>query len=444
LYLCTRIKPHKRQGLKTHPAPHRTARRKGILWLLLWSAFGLGACNNTTSLGEDLLPYPNLNYFDTVAFTLKTTYIDTLRTDNLAITRLNLVGKLQDPQMGTITATAYTQLELLGSNLNFGVADSLTLDSLVLILTTSNYAGTPNVPFTAQVHELTEDLSTSEKYTINTTSLTDPNNLADGVVFTPKTDKAQLLRIKLSNDYGNRLLKADPAVLVNNQTFKPVFKGLSIGLTPQNPADKGAVFTVNLLSSTTVLRLYYKQRDNGTVKSLSYDFIITQTCAAYHNVTRSETSGTLYGDHQASPATSPYVFVQSGNFLQLNGFIPNQPQLKGLAIAKVLLQLPVDSNYTYEPYTPPSQLFLFTALEDSLTPDVNGATYNGPYIASRGVYEIDITSYFQMLAFDNPDDNYGFVIVGPSVVSSVSRAVLNGPNHPFKKPRILVFYSNLP
>jgi|GEM_PF-6836806 len=237
------------------------------------------ACNEPTDIGADLLDEEsNINtiFIDTLSLEIWHQFPDSILLDPLT-GRMQLGEIQQDPVFGRYSASFAAEFNLSAPYL---VGDNpLHFDSLILTFVYANDT-TPYGPKGAinnlAVYEVTEKISGRTLIDTDTQIATDINPLgrlsnyeyhpeiiryaANDTLFSVKL--APLMQIDLSySSLSQRLFQTLQNGTVNeellNSDFREVFKGLYI--CPEAGKPNNAITTLNLLSATSNLILYFRE-----------------------------------------------------------------------------------------------------------------------------------------------------------------------------------------
>ncbi len=249
-------------------------------------------------------------------------WMDSLRTSSLTgeLNRM-LVGQYSDPDLGKVSASAYTQFRPADPTI---ILDTdAEFDSAVLQFRYDFYSyGTQGQTVQKySVHEITEELEFENEYFFNSDIDIDPTSIGmaeasiDGQTFNSEfddtdTDPVISTRITLDNAFGQRLFNAiDPTdtLYTNFLYFKEQFKGIAV---LSSEGDK--VLGLSHLDTDTYLRVYY--HSGSTVKAVNFVFAAAVTFSKF-DADRSATElaglNSFFTDY--SPASARYV--QSGTSL---------------------------------------------------------------------------------------------------------------------------------
>lgn len=188
------------------------------------------------------------NFFD-----LKSEEEDSLRSDERA---RSLVGQLNDPVFGHVSASFSTQLTLSESAVDFG--ESPVLDKAEISFVYEGYYGDTTQEVTLNVYEVEEDIYLDSVY--YSSDVLAANSLLKSHSFYPHPQtvideegtKALVFRM---DELGQRILDASSDDLKDDASFTAYFKGIQLRME-----DPASVLYFNLKSNQTKLTLYY----NGT------------------------------------------------------------------------------------------------------------------------------------------------------------------------------------
>ncbi|MBO9730961.1 MAG: DUF4270 domain-containing protein [Chitinophaga sp.] len=245
---------------------------------LLYAATG---CNKSTLLGSGLIPPGDfVNAQDTVISGIIANnyerYDSSVRNGNTAYAKV--LGSINtDPVFGKTHAFVFTQVSLPQSAFTFEGAGQ-TLDSVVLSLAYSGYAGDSTGPQTFRVYRMTDTKFTIDSnYAYNKVQPYNPGELLGTATVTPLSlrdsvsiygaKEAAQLRIKLSTAFGNELLsqKSDGA-FKNDSTFRAYLKGFAI-VPDTNLGTNRNMLYLNLNDARTKLTVFYKNSEKDSLRA---------------------------------------------------------------------------------------------------------------------------------------------------------------------------------
>jgi len=415
----------------------------------------LSSCNKEADLiGLDTQPGSdklNVGFTDTTTIYAITQIDDSLRTGYQYA--YNLLGSYIDPVFGPFTAGFCTQLRLSSTNASFGT--QAVLDSVVLSVAYSgiypavNAADRPQA-VNVKVFELNEDIYKDSAYYAFSSVQYLPTPLADKNVIFNTTDSVTIksvkmpahLRIRLSDQFGNKLLNATSTNLSNNEEFLKYMKGLYLKATQLSPGavNKGHIAYLSPLSYPSGMTLYYKKEATDTVQK-TYSFVITETTARFsmfdhgnkyqyasndlksqlNKTTAEASSETGKNNVYFQTAGGTKVFLKFPYFKDWSGtnkYVLNQATLRFKAdIQDARCAEPV-RIILFEPDSTGGLTPLLDASE--------GDTYQGGYYNSTTrEYQFRVTRYLQKL-ITTGNINRGIVAVLDSRRTTANRVVIKG------------------
>ncbi|WNJ16190.1 DUF4270 family protein [Pontibacter sp. G13] len=421
--------------------------------------FYSGCAESIQGLDPDVLPESELIQMvqsDTFSVELETIVVDT--TSTYRTVRQN-IGNYLDPSFGRISAATYTEF-LPREDLSFGSPSDLIFDSLVLNLVVEDAYGRANTPQTLRVYELTERLpdSDAEELPNSTSSFSfdDSRDYGDGFEISLDNDApGRILRVRLDDELGRRLLFAGDEILSDPDSFVNFFNGLYLGTDPvtYTTREPGAIMLL-FLESTSQLELYYRQRDSNNVFFNRVEpFIIISSTPRFTQFTRSEDQGSLFQIESALPQEErTYEFSQGGVLVKNFVKFPTVESLGKVGVSSAQLTLPVDTllNGSNGRYAPPAQLIAILADDEGveliendafipIDPIVTGATYD----SDEGAYVLDVTDYVQRVTAGQQENN-GFFLRPQNAAFFMNRAIMGAVGNPALAPKLTITYSTLP
>ena len=410
------------------------------------------ACTPPNDVGSEVLPEDDFisgNFVDTFTVRMKTLRIDTVNSYRAARTML---GNYVDPELGHLFAESYIQPRLSTANLSYSdQPEFLEFDSLVLSLDLSGFYGRFDNPMELEIFELTEPYPTD--------SLVDSR---DKLAFDSTYDYAQgrtidfsglsgfldFVNIRLDDSLGRKLLFAPSDSLINNSTFTNYFKGLVVRTKPVNESlsrESGGIFYINPATENTILTLYYK--DSTVARDFSFE--ISSVSNYHYVISRDDYQGRLIDiatDPMEDPETVPYGVIQAGGINKIFVEMPGLSSLQGRGINRAELILPIDTTFFGGDgrYEVPAGVVVYIAneagtAENDLSIIATTASYNN----SLQQYTVVLTNNIQAILSGTLPNN-GFIIVPSDGTTTMNRAVIAGPGHPFLEPKFKVVYTDLP
>lgn len=361
-----------------------------------------------------------------------------------------ILGSATDPVVGSTFAGFYANFRTTTNNINFG--SNLELDSAVLVLKYRGKYGKFTQPIGVSVYEISERITTNEYFTNSSFGVNLPpagqiSNLTPNTTDSIRVYNSKFgpqLRIRLTTDFGNKILLTDTNNLANVNAFQNLIKGLFI--TPQTGTAGNGFVALDLYSGETGIILYYKNSAND---SLSYTFPISssgQTVNRFeHSFSSTETAKALSNIASESDSILP---VQSGGGTKVKISMPQLDSLpKNIAINKAELVLPLADLYsTYDTlFTPPSKISLLriddSGLEKADTEFGNGnletVTINGVKVKR---YRVNISIYLQKL-LNGTFKNNGLILKAPD--ANGERFVLSNTSDKNRKIALRIIYTKL-
>lgn len=304
------------------------------------------------------------------------------------------LGYLNDQLFGKTNASVNVEMRPSNYPVVFPVSDSndsLKLDSVVLILRYSGSYGDSLQDLKFRVYEMSgldtnSALNASAYYKtdyqikkgreLTSGTNTGPKtinipSLADSVQFAYGGKDKNLIRIRLSDEYGNELLhNYDTSnAYKNDSLFSIYIKGLQV--VPENQGN--AFVRVSLTDTATRLGLFYhyKRRDSaGKMDTSMLEFTCNSFAGATNYITRDRTSGEVYKyiTGSASSTNDSLIFIDANPGFYAKISLPDIDTIANKIIhrAELLMeQVPDLSSGLDEIYSPPN-LFLTTYSADSM------------------------------------------------------------------------------
>jgi hypothetical protein len=383
---------------------------------------GIPSCKEPVITDSTLLNDNELLYLGKVdTFTVNSFLLREKNVKTSGVTS-GILGNTSDPFFGSTTAGFFANFRTTTNNINFG--SSLELDSCVLVLRYRAKYGSFSQPLSVAVYELDQDILSGTDYFSHASFAIKTPPVAQISQFTPNTTDsvrvygrafAPQMRIKLSNDFGNKLLLADSFNLANSAAFLSFMKGLRVAVQPGS-AGNGFV-ALDLESTESGIALYYRNSAND---SLVYLFPIT---ASGQRVNRFEhTFGNIIHQYlnNSEDESDEQLPILSGGGTRAKLTVPQLDSLpKNIAVNKAELIIPVSSVYgSFDTIFPPPSKISFFRIDQS-GKEVNDANISGGNLETVLVdskpfkrYRIDITRFTQNLLKGNFKNN-GFIIAAP-------------------------------
>jgi hypothetical protein len=377
---------------------------------------------------------------------------DSVRTDELS---LNLLGAYNDPLLGAMRASFYTQLRPSASNISFG--EDFSVDSLVLVLPFRGYYGDLTKLNGLQkftVYRVTQDFAQSSVYfsndslTIESTPIGQTGFivpiLTDSAIVTGKKEVPQL-RIHLNTAIAQEI-QNNASALVDGDAFVQLFKGIYVKSETRNALPgEGAMLDFSLLSGAR-MDLFYK---NSTNDSLRTSFSVNENCTRFTRFNH------VYSEQVLNMISTPALadertYVQTMAGLRTRIDIPNLRSWqagRNILVNEARIIVPVNFN-DFGVYLPNPQLNMITKGEDGTletTPDllIGDSWAGGTYDAVNKEYIFNVSRYIQKILTDLTVDRGLFIQSTGTGVSSY-RVPLNGGASAERPVRFELLYQVLP
>jgi hypothetical protein len=389
------------------------------------------SCTDPNTIGLEVQP-PSDNILISSAnfesLTSATESEDSLRTDEA----LNLIlGEIWDSELSEDynKGSFVTQILLTENNTDLG--DSATVDSVVMSYTYSGYYGSL-VDFTSlDVLEIQDDIYKDSIYYSTSFEMPQPAGMSyvESFSISEEISENPVLRIKLSNDFGQGILNLENESLKDNETFLENFKGLSVVASATN-----TMLYLNPTGSNSYLKIYYHNDESGT-DTLSLDFELGGD-AARINVFNPKEESLIINDESR-------IYIQSmagyKAKISVGDLAVLADTLKGKVINKVTMSFDVEPGSASE-YAAHDKLFLVRVDEEGknvfLTDyTIEGETHFGGSL-EVDKYEFNITRYFYQLLNNDTYTNDLYLLPAGAAVNA-NRTILN------KDIKLTIHYSEL-
>lgn len=471
--------------------------RKLLLFCSVLALF-IVACTKIqyTDIGNGIIPpIDGVNTKDTFIDVVTKNYFG----DSIFIykTDEHVVGITNDPQFGKTTAITYTELmpgffpfSYLTSN-----KDSLFLDSVVLVLSYKGSWGDTNQNLRLKVHEVSQSNHIRNDTSYNNTkffnyepvelgsAVLDPRRLSDSV-YTRGEEAINQIRIKLTNVFGNRLLKGYDSsnAYKSDSIFRTNFAGFAILADPGFSGN--ALLRINLQDTNTKVAIYYKYKHDGVQDTTIAYFRPGYQTASHNYIKRDYIGSELINYVNTANSSDSMVYLQAGPGTWSKVTIPGLSNLSNRIVHRAELQIEQISNSSISDnyFTTPllflnafndtmKHFFTSTDVEAGFSGVTNYASFGGvPYnkIDINGnvvkYYTFNLSNYVQNVV-TRKDTTYPFRLYAPynSVlyynktstlqfplvsngtvnVAGVGRVRVGGGSHSSKKMRLRIIYSDL-
>jgi hypothetical protein len=234
-----------------------------------------------TEIGSELIPpVDGVNTFADTLDVYTANYLqDTIRVPYNQVHSLGNISTVDDPIFGSTDARINVELKPATYPYTFEVKqDSLTLDSVVLVLGYAGLYGDSTKGFTLNVNEISQATPMRSDSIYTNKALFTPSTLLGSRAFANATgfnDSMYLfretainqVRIKLNNTFGERLLNKNnqgfdttsTGAYYNDSLFKKYFAGFQVSCTN----NSRSLMQVSLTDTNTKVALYYKFTKRG-------------------------------------------------------------------------------------------------------------------------------------------------------------------------------------
>ncbi len=352
----------------------------GILMLL---AFTIGCTKiDTTTLGENLIPaVDNIHTFDTT-YSITAVNYDSAQCDTIQRADLQALGMISnDPLFGTTQANIYTEFKPEYFPYNFPAADANTIeiDSAVIVLHYSHSFGDTNMLQKVNVYQLSDSFDLSKNFSSCQVLGYDSSVLLGQKSYYPWVLKdsvhayneqaANQLRIPVSKSFIQNFINDSAQIFRSDADFKSYFKGFAV--VPDKATGGQALNYFDF--TTSRLSIYMRYMKSGVADTSVVNFALSNSSGLSNSIVHDYGSSEV-ANHLSQPASGDsLVFIQTspGSYALLT-----IPALSGLSNRVInSAEIIVDQVYSTDSYnnifTPPANLYV--ELKD---PFIN----NGEYI----------------------------------------------------------------
>ncbi|MDQ6843482.1 MAG: DUF4270 domain-containing protein [Bacteroidota bacterium] len=337
---------------------------------------------DTTQLGQNLIPVvDNIHTFETTLDVVANNFDDlSVACDSVHISDLHALGIINnDPYFGKTSANIYAEFKPATYPFVIPDKDSLTLDSVFLVLHYSHAFGDTVQQQRVQVYELTDALKADSNYTTCHTLPYNNFNLLGEKIYAPKDlddsihsvreNATNQLRIKISNSFAQQLLD-DSTILQSDSAFKEHFKGFAI--VGDQSFGGNALSYFSITSTDSRLSIYLTSNKISGKDTLVYDFPLTQLSGHANSIIRERGTSEITNNvaHPASGDNFIYIQTSPGSYAELT--IPGLTSLSNRVIhrAELIAEQAYSSTSVDNYFTGPQFLYL----------DTKDTSTNGTYI----------------------------------------------------------------
>lgn len=368
------------------------------IFLLAFITYNACTKLDTTNIGADLIPeVDNVNTFADTLNINTTQGAFNADSTKLGLTEEYVVGKVNDPLLGSTEANLYLQLKPPYYPYSYKRVSTDTLiapDSVVLCLSYKAFWGDSTQPLQLRVYEVSEDAhgQWDSVFSYNTINyqpilngpLSDPKTidvrtLSNYVKVGKKDSSNNQIRIKLYDSYRDSLFTRDTTrnkSFLADSLFRFFNNGFAVVATSGN-----SLLYVNLLEDQTRLEMHYRKRNAGVVDTIYSNFYFNSGLQG-ETIRRSSVANKITRNRLSLPIGEQEIYLQTTPGTYANLTIPGLDTMANRIIHRAELQIqqipdPVyDKIYTESPY-------LYVDLVDSGTnkwkPVYNDLNPNSPY-----------------------------------------------------------------
>ena len=264
-------------------------------------------------------------------------YRDSIRSDGPTESSFAIIGHFNDINIGSTKADFVTEVSIPEGLDTFNISSAYSPDSLILCLAYSNnsWYGDTLKKLNIKIYELDRRLTPAGKYYSNESMdgaykpvllaerLVSPKDGIHDTIWTT-SGYENILRFNLNLDNGalmNRIFNLSGEDLSHRDAFKDVLNGFYITCDDVTE-DRGALININLRSTNSNLRFYYKREliDNNTdefygLEPDSCTFPINKESKMFNRFKHEWTNGV-----QFEKDSSERIFLQgmAGSFAQFD------------------------------------------------------------------------------------------------------------------------------
>lgn len=389
-------------------------------------------CNNSDEIGLNLTPPGDRFRYEVDSSTVISA--STLRQDSITTEKRtsSLLGCMNDPIFGQSTANLLTQLRISSNEVDFGIDPQI--DSAVILMKYQGSYGDTTTLQSMRIYELTKDIYFDSTYYSNQSmaGFYDPATVIGDFSYYPKPDQDSVL-IRLSDDFGNKLIRTDTANLSNVTTWLAFFKGLYFEAQPVEQG--GSIVYFNFTGGGSRLILFYH---NQTTDSLKYEVVINSNCSWFNLFSHNYSGTPIESLINDSTDTHPEVYLQgmAGLRSHLKLELPQTILSKiddGITINKAELIITIPDDPTVGSFGRPASLRIFNAGADGKNEFIDDillgeAYYGGSFITRTSTYRFNIGRHIQNILHPDPDQrilNTGLYLVLTDERTSGNRVMLN-------------------
>jgi len=390
------------------------------------------ACKkNWNDLGSQLIDQGDLILisFDTLEIKTSIHTEDSLSSLNTATSYL---GSIYETDFGLSNAAIYSEFRIPSSEVVFG--EDAVADSMILSLKINSYYGDTSSTLNINVHEMLEQISTSETDSLGEESTItfysnqdfeiDNISLAT-LAYTAEPTSNTSINIALTNDLAQSFLDASSENFVDNTAFQEFFKGLYI--TCEQIGEGGVLYELDLLNELSKISLHYH---NSVSDSLTYDFQINSNADKMTRWSHDYSSTNI--EALLEEESIDIGYIQGGAGLRTYLTLPSLASLKdsNYVIHKAELSIPYFFSENDSLFSIPNKLGLAAVNSEGklelLTEDQNvqGASYfDGNANELNQTYTFNIARYIHKVIAEGYTNKLALYV--PTSVLNPERVLLS-------------------
>ena len=428
-------------------------RKFSVVYLLLLPFIFFQSCRKDGDVGLSLIGNElSTHLVDTFPLSFQIIREDTLKIKN---TGRHLLGVLNDAQFGKTSAQFVTQI--IPSTALTPNFSNLKIDSAFLSFPYLGFFGDSSSTLKISVRVLGEKIYSDSVYSQFSKFSTGIKTVGEGVFknFQPSVPKQYrepngsggdtlvnrnaMLRIPIDSNLVKKLLLSNKTS--SSSEFLDYFWGFSV--EAKLISGSGLIVYLAPALSLSGLNIYY--HDGGSFKR--YDFNVTSACTWKNTFNYQFQNAEANLAKNAGTVNQDKLFVEGMAGFKTKVNVSNLRSIlnqKDIVIQKATFEFPVHSiqNKGLNLITPKlGMVVVDSSGKASPIPDQFFDYFGGQYNATKNLYEINLTKYFQNLVYQEKD--YGFYLISSNGVQDGTRVILNS-NKALLAPKLSIIYTKIP
>lgn len=347
-----------------------------------------------------------LQYIDTVTVNLSTVMVpDSFITSSDSTI---LVGRWNDSQTGLMSARGFASLSYVTNDLPD--QKGIRFDSLVLEVVHAYSLGDTLSPFTIQVHQLKQPIDIGAVHYNTQAVAYNTTPLLQTTIVPQFKEEIRQVRIRIPEALAKSFYEKLISKEINSaETMSEFWKGMAF----LSPSTNNVFLALNLTSSLSGIRLYYRGND---ISQTNYNLLFPFQASQFTQLTNNRTGTPLQALQRASDVVSSRLtqntsFVLPGAFLTTRIEIPSLTEFIkpdkfiGLNMAELIIE-PVRKDVR-DNAPPPSTLGLYFTNNQNETTDAVPGTSTGatsavaPYAYLPNAIELEDAYVFNITHYIN-------------------------------------------